>query len=85
MSRINLSLKELMDLTTNIKPIWYNVSDGQFDLNRVYLVSDGVKQWFGYFKDIGSDDEFNPQCFNRDTDEVINAVLYSNEPELPND
>lgn len=74
-----------MDLTTNIKPIWYNVSDGQFDLNRVYLVSDGVKQWFGYFKDIGSDDEFNPQCFNRDTDEVINAVLYSNEPELPND
>lgn len=85
MARIDLELQELMDLTTNIRPIWHNVSDRMFDLDKVYLVSDGVKQWFGYFKDIGSEDEFEPQCFNRDTNEVINATLYAEEPVLPNE
>jgi hypothetical protein len=85
MARIDLELKELIDLTTNIRPIWYNISDRRFDLDKVYLVSDGVKQWFGYFKDTGCEDEFEPQCFNRDTDEVINVTIYTEEPELPSE
>lgn len=81
---ISLSLTELVEISNwNKSVVWNNVSDNQFELDKVYLVSDGIKQWFGFFRDRGCDDEFEPVCFNRDNNEVLEVILYAELPELP--